>query len=324
MTLLDYLGEETKGEVLIFDQFEEILTVDPLDYPEKMEFFTQVGDALRHRGRWAVFAMREDYLAGLDPYLNRVPTRFSNTFRLGLLEKEAALECIYQPAAAVGVEFTPDAARGLAENLSRIRVQYGDGRQDQDAPGRYVEPVQLQVVCRRIWSRLQEGDTSITIDDVGGVSSVDEALGGYYEDTVRDVVRKSGIPELAIRDWFGRSLITRQKTRSQISQSDDATEPVRPALKLLVDSYLVRTDRRLGSIWYELAHDRLIGPVLDNNDKNISELHKRAELWERQGALRRAPPDAERSGVAASRTGSTRLEQELLEKSRSRLKTRRT
>jgi WD40 repeat protein len=315
MTLLEYLGEEANGELLIFDQFEEVLTVDPLDVEKKTEFFTQVGSALRDRGRWAVFAMREDYLAGLDPYLNRVPTRFSNTFRLGLLEKEEALEAVYMPAEAAGVEFTRDAASLLVENLSSIRVQYDGGRKEESAPGLYVEPVQLQVVCRRIWGKLPAGTKTIGIDDIGGVSTVDDALSAYYEDTVRDVSRKCGVSERAIRDWFGRALITRQKTRSQVSQSDDRSVAVHSALKPLVDSYLIRSDRRLGSYVYELAHDRLIGPVLENNAQNISDLQKAAELWERQGR-----PDGlllnRKQRLRLDRGNSSGLEAEFLDKSR--------
>jgi hypothetical protein len=52
LTLDDYLGrrqeacERGDGVVLIFDQFEEILTVDPTDRAAKSEFFAQAGTAL--------------------------------------------------------------------------------------------------------------------------------------------------------------------------------------------------------------------------------------------------------------------------------------
>jgi len=66
----------------------------------------------------AIFAMREDYLATLDPYLDLVPTRFSNTFRLDLLKQPAAVQAIRVPAAERGVDFAEDAAQELARNLS--------------------------------------------------------------------------------------------------------------------------------------------------------------------------------------------------------------
>src|SRR5205823_3513253 len=63
----DVLGNPTGPEILIFDQFEEILTADPTDLTAKAEFFRQVGAALRNRQRWALFSMREDYVPALDP-----------------------------------------------------------------------------------------------------------------------------------------------------------------------------------------------------------------------------------------------------------------
>src|SRR5271165_2252248 len=81
--------------VLIFDQFEEILTIDPLALEAKHEFFDQVGKLLQdHPHVWALFALREDYLAPLDPYAEQVPTHLKNRFRLDLLGREAAREVI--------------------------------------------------------------------------------------------------------------------------------------------------------------------------------------------------------------------------------------
>ena len=71
MSLDEYLSQrpaEAENRVLIFDQFEEVL-LNPADQAEKREFFHQLGAALRRRDRWALFAMRDDYVAALDPYL---------------------------------------------------------------------------------------------------------------------------------------------------------------------------------------------------------------------------------------------------------------
>jgi len=281
MTLTDYLGEDAVRELLIFDQFEEVLTADPLDVEGREAFFEQLGDALGSRGRWVIFAMREDYLGPLDRYRKHIPTRFAHTFRLDLLTKESALECVTGPAAAAGVPFEREAASMLVENLSAMVVD--SATEQKIGAGEYVEPVQLQVVCRRLWDRLDEGTPSVGAGDIGDLSTVDQALSDYYADSVAKAVAASGVAEPAIRGWFGRSLITEQKTRRQVSQSDDATVPVQAALKPLRDSYLIRADRRVGAIWYELAHDRLIRPVLQNNDEHIPELQRKAELWDRQG-----------------------------------------
>jgi hypothetical protein len=117
---------------MILDQFEEIL-MDPTNWAAKEEFFAQVGVALRDRRCWALLAMREDYLAGLDPYLRLIPTRLSTTYRLGLLNKSAALNAIERPASVAGAKFacfrtapptscgvrSPELARGFGPESRR-------------------------------------------------------------------------------------------------------------------------------------------------------------------------------------------------------------
>jgi hypothetical protein len=197
MTLPAYLEQRiaangaADGVVLLFDQFEEILTVDPTDQDAKHAFFVQLGEALRDRRLWALFAMREDYLAPLDPYLRHIPTRFSTTFRLDLLEEKAARQAMQQPARKMGVIFADAAASALADDLRRVLVQRPDGSMEQQL-GPYVEPVQLQVVCHRLWSQLPPDDTEIGVADVAAVGDVDSALTAYYVERVAATAAATG------------------------------------------------------------------------------------------------------------------------------------
>ena len=92
MRLLTVTDESVTTTVFIFDQFEEILSIDPIDLNAKETFFAQLGEALLNRNWWALFAMREEYLPSLEPYLHLVPTRFNTTCRLNLLSKEAVIK----------------------------------------------------------------------------------------------------------------------------------------------------------------------------------------------------------------------------------------
>lgn len=151
--LNDYLAGLDHDELdpcILFDQFEELFTLDPIDQEQKMEFLHEVGVALRDRGRWALFSMREDFIAQLDPYLHLVPTRFNTRYRLDLLGASAAESAIRQPAEEAGVRFSAAAADRLIDDLRRVRVKRGKGVTEELGP--YVEPVQLQVVCRQLWS----------------------------------------------------------------------------------------------------------------------------------------------------------------------------
>jgi hypothetical protein len=66
--------------------------------------------------------MREDYLAGLDPYLLPIPTRLNNTYRLDLLSVPAA-EVLCGLAGAAGVPFQAEAPLSLppTSNVARSR-----------------------------------------------------------------------------------------------------------------------------------------------------------------------------------------------------------
>ena len=151
--LNDYLAgldHDQLDPCILFDQFEELFTLDPTDQEQKMEFLHTVGVALRDRGRWALFSMREDFIAQLDPYLHVVPTRFNTRYRLDLLGASAAEAAIRQPAEEAGVRFSAAAADRLVDDLRRVRVKRGAAVTEELGP--YVEPVQLQVVCRQLWS----------------------------------------------------------------------------------------------------------------------------------------------------------------------------
>jgi len=108
-TLPGYLDErwtETAGSggmVLILDQFEEILTIDPIDVEAKKEFFAQLGAALSSQYRWALLSMREEHVAGLDPYRSMIPTRLASTFRLELLNEQQARQTMQEASAQTGV-----------------------------------------------------------------------------------------------------------------------------------------------------------------------------------------------------------------------------
>ncbi|HZI40033.1 MAG TPA: caspase family protein, partial [Acidimicrobiia bacterium] len=127
--------------------------------------------------RWALFVMREDFIAGLDPYLRRVPTRLATTFRLDLLREGEARTAIIRPAQTMGVRFSESAAQKLVDDLRRVRIQRPHGSTEELGP--YIEPVQLQVVCRALWERLPAMGSVIEDSDVHAVGDVDSALAAY-------------------------------------------------------------------------------------------------------------------------------------------------
>jgi WD40 repeat protein len=284
--LAAYQANPLLDEVLIFDQFEEILTTNPTDQTGKERFFEQLGEALRDRQRWALFSIREDYLAALAPYLRPVPTRLRTTYRLDLLGVHAALEAIRQPAQISGVEFTQEAAVRLVDDLRKVQIQQPDGSM-QERLGPHVEPVQLQVVCYRLWQALAPDQSQISIEDLQTVGDVNESLAAYYAERVAAVSIETGVRERQIREWFQRQLITGQGIRSQVIMEKEASSGLpNSAITRLEDAHLVRSEKRRGVIWFELAHDRLINPVRDDNQAwfhtHLNLLQRQASLWQEE------------------------------------------
>ena len=289
-TLADYVETRPKRRgapqrvVVIFDQFEEILTVDPLAIEAKQAFFDQLGQLLNKPWVWTLFVLREDYLAPLDPYAEQVPTHLRNRFRIDLLSLEATREVLVEPARQGGRDFP--AADQLIRDLSMIRVQQADGS-FQAQPGQHVEPVQLQVVCRRLWDAMPAYDLSIDEDDLAEFGDVDEALAKYYADTTQVISDGVLSTERAIRKWFNSQLITADGIRNQVLRgAEESEELANYLIEQLRDKHLVRAENRSGATWYELSHDRLVQPVRDNNsvwhDIHLSDLQRQAELWNEQ------------------------------------------
>jgi WD40 repeat protein len=327
-SLADYLAERSVrtsqlseaeadiGQVLIVDQFEEVLSLDPTDLDAKEAFFAGIAPVLRDPQYFVLFAMREDYVASLEPYLRWFPDRLATRYRIDLLLEAAALLAIRKPAqqATPPVEFSREAADALFSDLRQVRLLQADG-----APkilyGPYVEPIMLQVVCQRLWDSrsrpnqisledlrlLRSADVGAAGDGRAGAAAIDEhadaqaplsnvdlALGAYYARRIEDVAAEYQTPKRKIRDWFDTQLITPLGLRSTVMKgSQESGGLENRVIQALVDAYLVRGEQRRGLTWYELIHDRFIEPIRRNNaawfKSSLSLLQRQALLWEREG-----------------------------------------
>jgi hypothetical protein len=282
---------ESAPIVLIFDQFEEVLTIDSTDHPDKLKFFKQVGTVLYNDLVWAVFSMREDHVASLQPYLRPLPTRLGTRFRLSLLTVKLALEAINKPAREEKVVFKEGVAEKLVDDLRTVRVQSYTGA-TKDEQGDYVEPMQLQVVCYRLWQQLQfsdDGENKEIISDHLKGSEVNQALTGFYEDCLQQVVQSTATRETDVRRWVRDELITSGETRGSVYMGPDGAGGMsKETVEKLQELYLLRSEYRAGARWYELTHDRFIKPIVESNRawlsayllrKRVTRVRTIAAIW---------------------------------------------
>lgn len=294
MTLAEYVAGRPRRPgaaqniVLIFDQFEEVLTVDPLAVNTKREFFIQLGKLLQDNPRiWALFVIREDYIAPFDAYAEQLPTHLKIRFRLDLLGRAAAEEAIRKSVEAGGRSFAPHALSRLVADLATMQVQQPDGEFKRE-PGPYIEPLHLQVSCRILWGRMPPERTVIEDSDVDAFGNVTSALSEYYETEVARATDGHERIERSIREWCGTMLITRGNIRRQVLREAGQSGGLDNRLvERMIDTHLVRAEQRAGATWYELSHDRMVEPVLRNNEAwfatHLAKVQQRAVQWENEG-----------------------------------------
>ena len=282
----DAVGEEAPARVLVIDQFEEVLTTYPERWQDRSGFFRQLRQALQDDPALSVvLALREDHLAGLDPFAMILPGQLRTRFRLERLRRGHAVEAVRRPAEAAGRPFDPEVAERLVDNLSQLHI----AGQKATVAGEFVEPVQLQVVCFQLWENLRGrlGET-ITRQDLQDFGDVDQALERFYDSAVERTAKETSIAEGRIRRWCGTTLITPTRIRSQVSREAEASGGLpNAAVDRLLDLHLIRGEATRGGTWYELAHDRFIDPVLHSNEKaqppEASLLASDARAWVEAG-----------------------------------------
>ena len=290
----EYLYDETyeygadealKPRVLIIDQFEEILTTNTGQAEHRDGFMQQLNEALVDDPYlWIVLAMRDDFIAGLDPYLHYLPDRLRNRFYMQRLTRAAAMEAVCRPAELAGRPFVPQASAMLVDNLRLIKRKEESERKEYLD---YVEPVQLQAVCYQMWEKLKNipGEV-ITEADVELYADVDMALTSFYEDTIAATVAETGVSEIDLRNWFEEWFITDAGTRDMVFRGRKFTGDLPTTVADDVRGrFILRSVMRQEGTWYELVHDRLVHPIksANRNWRLDQPLLSLAQHWEDSG-----------------------------------------
>lgn len=250
--------------VLIIDQFEEIVTSHVEYWEQRAAFFEQLDRAMNADPHlWVVLTLREDYVAALEPYAPLLNDRLRARFYMQRMGIAAALEAITRPAELWDRPFARDVAETLVDNLRQVQVP----GQATPYPGQFVEPVQLQVVCYKLWASLSDQPPGpITPAQLQAAGDVDTALAEFYEQALLTTVTQTQVPEITLRRWFDQQLITEAGTRGIVYQGDRQTTGLpNRAVELLANQYLLRAELRSGGTWYELIHDRLVEPIVQAN-----------------------------------------------------------
>jgi WD40 repeat protein len=318
--LLDARGR-VRFPLVIFDQFEELFTLNRSDWLLKKEFIRQVGELLGgsedaqneafaeqhddNQGEpvadaptppklapvppvWALFSMREDHVAELEPYLHRIPTGLAFRYRLLPLEVDQAMQAISGPAPQ---DFPQDAAKALVDDLRRVNQSGSASHPDATFMGRFVEPLLLQVGCRRLWDQIVAGQgRPVAVADIGSTqdaSQIDAALADYVSEEISAAAKLAKGTSRFLRDFLEDRLLSRNGVRTKVLRDPAQLGELAPAINRLIERHILRADVSGDREWIELSHDRLISPLYQGNqrwrEQHLSLMQKQAKLWEEAG-----------------------------------------
>jgi hypothetical protein len=259
-------NQETHQQyVLIIDQAEELFTTLPEKWNEREALFRELGIALSTNNKFRVLmVMREEYLGDVETFADCTPYALNIRYRLERLRREDASEAVTRPLSIFGWMIGESSLDHLLNNLQTIRVIRA-GRAI-DAPGEYIEPVHLQVVCRDLWQKRPTESQANILSVPTEIDHLDDSLVGFYNTAVSHAADRTKTKEALIRTWFQEELITPRGTRKVAFKGEQETGDLpNGVVEELEREHLIRSEPRAGGEVCELTHDRMIAPITKAN-----------------------------------------------------------
>jgi hypothetical protein len=244
--------------VLILDQFDEMLLAHATRLnPIKRE----LGALVRAAGIDArvLISLRQEFLAGLEPFRSEILGLFGSTYLLGPLDESSVREAIEKPAAAMGVPCEAELSRLLIEDLDGSRSESGE---------RGVDLPMLQIVCAQIWKAMvRSRGTALTANLYRQLGGTQRILESYVAQVMPRAPKERRLVARAMQFLAPRSGYKMSYSVEDLAAvSRIASKRLGPALQRLVDRRILRARAFRTGPRYELQHDsliRLIGPWRD-------------------------------------------------------------
>ncbi len=257
------------------DQFEELFTAFPARDDHCEQLIDELGEALREVEAFSLLLLvRDDHLATLSRYEDRL-SRYPLVYRqLDALDHEAATEAVTAPLAGTGRSFAPNAAASLVDSLRTF--SYTD-RLMQTVTLKHdrVEPLDLQIACTNLWASLPPDVDVITDEYLNTFGNLGRAAANFFDAAIRTVsqlmqpteeMRRSEESERDLREWIESTFVTERGTRGTALRGLTMTAGMANSVAdALADLQILTPAYRNQSTWYQLGQDRLIEAVRRSN-----------------------------------------------------------
>ncbi|NUW37984.1 tetratricopeptide repeat protein [Nonomuraea sp. SMC257] len=243
------------------DHFEELFTVFPERLAERERLVGELARALRELPLNLLLVVRDDQLAALSGYEGVLSPQPFTYLRLEGLTPDAARSAMTGPAGRAGRRYAPGVAERLVERL-RTTVYTDRLGESVELVGDRVAPFELQLACSALWAGLAPGEETVTAESLARLGDLSGVLAAYFDRAVRDVSVETNWPEGALRAWIRATFVTERGTRGTayrgLSQTAELPNAVVDAL---VARHVLTEEQRAGSLWYQLAQERLVEAV---------------------------------------------------------------
>jgi hypothetical protein len=230
-----------------------------------------------------LIALREDYLAHLEPLKAAMPSITQNRMRLARMTGQQALDAVIKPGGAL-------VSQEVAEAIVRFVAGGAELRNAE------VEPSLLSLICRELnAARIAQGKSEISSDLLAGSHAT--ILAEFYQRALADQppgVHRFIEDQLLTESGF-RENIAQERVLKAFAEAGAAPQ----ALAKLVDRRLLRVEERLDIRRVELTHDVLCGVV--GAARNARQEREARDAAEAQLAAQRARVAATRRALVRAR-----------------------
>jgi hypothetical protein len=264
--------------LLIFDQFEEFITLFEESAPSKDAPATIQGNILsvltsilqdESLPVKLLFVFREEYLAKLNILFKAAPELLDQYVRLLPPRVEEAEQIIIAPFADEEVKGKFAGKINHVRELENLAKQIATQIQQRSENG-FINLTELQIVCRKLWD---SRDPAKYFESNN--SDIQKVLEGYWA----DALTKLGDlyePSLAL---LGH-MITSTNTRNIVSEPDlksfekenFSEDQITRALNALVESRLVRREPRHKIYFYEIVSEFLVPWIRDKKAARLAQI----------------------------------------------------
>lgn len=237
------VNNATRKSIVVFlDQFEEIFTkIGDTTRKHFLEMISQWAQK-RHYVRFVISIREDKFCLIMDQDIrNTSPEIGKSYFMLKPFERTQAIEAITRPAEAYGISISPDLVNALI----------------QDLDSRGIDPVQLAIVCDRLYRHMPMNSYVIDLGLYETLGRAQTIIDDYIDEAIEDfpAMERGNIRAIL------KAMATTEGYKASIEITDIARETglsilvVTESLENLVTHRLLR--KRQGVFPYEIAHDRM-------------------------------------------------------------------